>query len=46
MKRRAGIHINDAIARALTEALSAWITDENAIRRIVTAVSQAKPKPK
>ena len=47
MKRRVGIHINDAVARALTEALSAWITDQNAVDRIVASVvSKAKPKPK
>ena len=45
MKRRVGIHINDAVARALTEALGAWIADDAAVRRIVASVvSKAKPK--
>jgi hypothetical protein len=46
MKRRVGIP-DEAVARALAQALAAWITDQNAVRRIVASVmSKAKPKPK
>jgi hypothetical protein len=46
MKRRVGNHINDAVARALTEALGAWIADDAAVRRIVASVLVSKAKPK
>jgi hypothetical protein len=42
-----GRRVNDALARALTEALSAFIADDTAVRRVVASVmSKAKPKPK
>ena len=40
-----GRRVNEALALALTEALAAWITDQNAIHRIVASVvSKAKSR--